>query len=181
MNLLLITEDENNHYVLIKDFNKFMYNQTKHKDKKHFCIYCLQNFTTEKILKNHSEICMVFNGKQAIEMPNKDNNKLEFNNFHKQLPVPFVIYADFEAITEKIHGCQPNDDKSYTETYQKHVDCSYGYKVVCCYDDKYSKPEQIYRGEKAVYKFMEAMLDEVKYRKKVMKKRIQQTTENDKR
>ena len=130
LNLLLITEDEKNHYVLIKDFNKFMYNQTKHKDKKHFCMYCLQNFTTEKTLKNHSEICMVFNGKQAIEMPNKDNNKLEFNNFHKQLPMPFVIYADFEAITEKIHGCQPNDDKSYTETYQKHVDCSYGYKVV---------------------------------------------------
>ena len=116
LNLLLITEDEKNHYVLIKDFNKFMYNQTKHKDKKHFCMYCLQNFTTEKIFKNHSEICMVFNGKQAIEMPNKDNNKLEFNNFHKQLPMPFVIYADFEGITEKIHGCQPNDDKSFTET-----------------------------------------------------------------
>jgi len=28
MNLLLITKNENNHYVLIKDFNKFMYNQT---------------------------------------------------------------------------------------------------------------------------------------------------------
>ena len=44
---------------------------------------------------------MVFNGKQAIKMPNKDNNKLEFNNFHKQLPMPFVIYADFEAIYRK--------------------------------------------------------------------------------
>ena len=31
MNLLLITKDENKHYVLIKDFNKFMYQQTKHK------------------------------------------------------------------------------------------------------------------------------------------------------
>ena len=103
-------------------------------------------------------------------MPTKDDNILKLNNFHKQLPVPFVIYADFEAITKKIHGCQPNDDKSYTEAYQKHIDCSYGYKVVCCYDNKYSKPEQIYRGEKAVYKFMAAMLDEVKYCKKVMKK-----------
>lgn len=84
--------------------------------------------------------------------------------------MPFVIYADFEAITEKIHSCRPNDDKSYTEAYQKHVDCGYGYKVVCCYDDKYSKPVQIYRGEKAVYKFMEAMLEEVKYCKKVMEK-----------
>ena len=113
---------------------------------------------------------MQVNGTQAIKMPAKNDNILKFNNFHKQLAVPFVIYADFEAITEKIHGCQPNDDKSYTEAYQKHVDCGYGYKVVCCYDNKYSKPVQIYRGEKAVYKFMEAMLEEVKYCKKFMKK-----------
>ena len=33
MNSLLITEDENKHYVLIKDFNKFVYNQTNHKEK----------------------------------------------------------------------------------------------------------------------------------------------------
>ncbi|XP_068691018.1 uncharacterized protein [Montipora foliosa] len=103
-------------------------------------------------------------------MPTKNEIILKFNNFHKQLAVPFVIYSDFEAITEKISGCQPNNDKSYTEAYQKHVDCGYGCKVVCCYDDKYSKPVQIYKGEKAVYKFMEAMLDEVKYCKKVIKK-----------
>ena len=44
MNLLLITEDEKKHYVLIKDFNKFMYSQSKHKERKHFCMYCLQCF-----------------------------------------------------------------------------------------------------------------------------------------
>ena len=170
MNLLLITENKNNHYVLIKDFNKFMYNQTKHKERKHFCMYCLQCFSSERVLTDHKENCIQVNGTQAIKMPTKDNSILKFNNFHKQLPVPFVIYSDFEAITEKIHGCQPNDDKSYTEAYQRHTDCGYGYKVVCCYDDKYTKPVQIYRGEKAVYKFMEAMLDEVKYCKKVMKK-----------
>ena len=170
MNLLLITENENKHYVLIKDFNKYMYDITKHKERKHFCMYCLQHFTSERVLNNHKENCIQLNGVQAIKMPTKDDNILKFNNFHKQLPVPFVIYADFEAITEKIHGCQPNDDKSYTEAYQRHTDCGYGYKVVCCYDDKYTKPVQIYRGEKAVYKFMEAMLDEVKYCNKIMKK-----------
>ena len=170
MNLLLITENENKHYVLIKDFNKFMYNQTKHREKKHFCMHCLQYFSSERVLTDHKENCIQVNGTQAIKMPDKNNNILKFNNFHKQLPVPFVIYADFEAITEKIHGCQPNDDKSYTEAYQRHTDCGYGYKVVCCYDDKYTKPVQIYRGEKAVYKFMEAMLDEVKYCKKIIKK-----------
>lgn len=28
------------------------------------------------------------------------------------MPVPFVIYADFEAITEKVPGCHPKDNKS---------------------------------------------------------------------
>ena len=44
VNLLLITKDEKKHYVLIKDFNSFMYDQSKHKERKHFCMYCLQFF-----------------------------------------------------------------------------------------------------------------------------------------
>ena len=56
------------------------------------------------------------------------------------------------------------------EAYQTHEDCGYGYKVVCCYDDKYSKYTRIYRGENAVYKFMEKMLEEVEYCKVVIKK-----------
>ena len=168
--MLLITKDENKHYVLIKDFNKFMYNQTKHKARKHFCMHCLQCFSSERVLNDHKVNCIQVNGVQAIKMPTKDNNILKFVNFHKQMRVPFVIYADFEAITEKIQGCQPKNDKSYTEAYQKHIDCGYAYKVVCCYDDQYSKPVQIYKGQKAVYKFMENMLDEVKYCKNTMKR-----------
>ena len=170
MELLLITKDKNKHYVLIKDFNKFMFNQTKHKNKKHFCMHCLQCFSSESVLNDHNGNCIQVNRTQAVKMPDKDNNILKFNNFHKQQAVPFVIYADFEAIIEKISGCKPNNNKSYTEAYQKHTDCGYGYKVVCFYDDKYTKPVQIYRGEGAVYKFMEKMLEEVKYCKKTMRK-----------
>ena len=140
MELLLITENENKHYVLIKDFNRFMYNQTKHKESKHFCMYCLQCFSSETVLTDHKDNCIIVNGTQAVKMPQKGNNILKYNNFHKQQQVPFVIYADFEAITEKISGCHPNNNKSYTEAYQKHTDCGFGYKLVCCYDDKYSKP-----------------------------------------
>ena len=90
----------------------------------------------------------------AIKMPKADD-MVYFKSYHKGLEVPFVIYTDFEAINEKVHGCQANNAKSYTESYQKHINCGYGHKVVCCYDDKYSKPVQIYRGENAVLKFME--------------------------
>ena len=48
MNLLLISDDEKNHYVYIKNFNRFMYRKTRNKNKKHFCMHCLQCFSKEK-------------------------------------------------------------------------------------------------------------------------------------
>lgn len=76
-----------------------------------------------------------------------------------------MIYVDFEAIIEKVSSCTPNNvnSDSYTEAYQKHKDYSYVYKVVCCCDDKYTKPVQSYRGEGGVNKLLHKMLDEVKY------------------
>ena len=183
INLLLITKDEKKHYVLIKDFNNFMYNQSRHKERKHFGMYCLQCFSSESILKKHTNNYLIINGKQAINMPKEGENILKFNNFHKQQAVPFEIYADFKAITKKVQGCKPDDDKSYTEAYQTHEDCGYGCKVVCCYDDKCSKPVQTFRGENAIYEFMEKMLEEVEYCKGIVKKRFNKPlkmTENDK-
>ena len=69
MNLLLITKDEKRHYILIKDFNRFKYNKSKHKERKHFCMYCLQCFSSESILVKHVNNCLTINGSQAINMP----------------------------------------------------------------------------------------------------------------
>ena len=91
MNLLLITTDEKKHYVLIKDFNAFMYKQSKHKGRKHFCMYCLQCFSSERILANHVNNCLTINGAQGINMPKQGENILKFNNFHKQLPVQGLL------------------------------------------------------------------------------------------
>ena len=88
---------------------------------------------------------MFIDCEQAVKMPKK-GNKVQFQNFHKQVPVPFVIYADFEAITEKLDSCLPDSNKSYTDKYQQYTACSYGYKLVCCYDDKYTKPVKTYWG-----------------------------------
>lgn len=51
------------------------------------------------------------------------------------------------------------------------------YNVVCCYDDKYTKPVQICRGENAVYKFMEKMLEEVQWCRKITKKHFNKARE----
>ena len=56
-NLLLIGEKVKRHYVLIKNFNTFMYDHTLHRGRKHFCCYCLQDFRTKTILKRHIKDC----------------------------------------------------------------------------------------------------------------------------
>ena len=173
--------EETTHYVYIKDFNRLMYNFTKHKGKKHFCRHCLQCFYSNESLAKHRVNCIAINGAQAIKMPEKytDKNGVErspcvyFKNHHKSLPVPFCIVADFECTTEKISGCQPPpmkkpkkgrlpEERSYTEKYQKHTACSFGYKVVCHYDQMYSGDVVIYRGEDCIERFMKCMFEEVK-------------------
>ena len=67
INLLLITKDEKKHYVPIKDFDRFMQNQSKHKERKHFCMYCLQCVKLESILMKHVKKCLTISGEQAIK------------------------------------------------------------------------------------------------------------------
>ena len=76
-------------------------------------------------------------------------------NYHKQLMAPIVIYADFECITEPIK----EEQEKQTVAYQEHKACGYGYKILCQYDDKYSKPYKGYRGENAIYKLIENLLE----------------------
>ena len=102
LNLLLIDE----HYVLIDDFNRFMFGITKNKDRKYFCMYCLRRYHTEEALNNHKEVCMVINGAQAVKMPiaSEKEKWMKFRNYKRQLMALFVIYADFESIVEKVEN-----------------------------------------------------------------------------
>ena len=65
LNLLLITEKDKSNSVFIKDFSRLMFSRTKHKDKKHYFMSCLQNFTTEETLTNHKKQWLLVNGCQA--------------------------------------------------------------------------------------------------------------------
>ena len=79
VDLLLLLEEGKRHYVLIKDFNTFMYDYTSHRGRKHFCRYCLQSFSTEEILKCHIKDCFKINSKQRIIM----HKKGEYVRFRK--------------------------------------------------------------------------------------------------
>ena len=162
VDLLLLIEDNRSHYVYIKDFNRFMFHKTKNKNKKWFCKNCLQCFSSENILIKHKKDCLSINGVQSVKV---EEGIIKFENYFKQLPVPFKIYADFECNLRDVEIYEG----SYTKKYHEHVPCSYAYKVVCI-DDRFSKPIVVYRGENAAYEFIKAILKEYKYCKKIMKK-----------
>ena len=161
MDLLLLFDNDKSHYVYIKDFDRFMFQKTKNKNKKWFCRSCLQCFSSKNVLTEHKEDCLIINGGQSVTL---EKGTIEFKKYFKQIPVPFKIYGDFEC-----NLGVTSYEGSYPKKYQHHVPCSFAYKTVCT-DDRFSKPIVVIRGENVAYEFIKALLKRYEYCKKVMKK-----------
>ena len=95
--------------------------------------------------------------------------RFRFKSFERKIKSPFVIYADFKSILVPEDNGKQNIDESYTNKYQKHVACSYGYKLVYA-EDKLSEPSRSYLGEDDVYNFINITIEEGKSFTDIMKK-----------
>ena len=137
LNLLLITEKDKSHYVFIKDFNRLMFSRTKHKDKKHYCMSCLQNLTT-KVPSNHKKQRLLINRCQAVKY---ESGIIKFTNYNKQIPIPFKIYADTECFLKRTKL----EEGEHTTKYQEHQPNSIGAKLVRI-DDRFTLPSIIFKG-----------------------------------
>ena len=111
------------------------------------------------------ENCLIINIKQSVK---SKSGSITFKNYFKQLTVLFKIYADFECLLKGVKSSDKNND-SYTEKHQDHVPCSFAYKVVCV-NNRFSKSVVLYRGKNAANRFIEAILEEYDYCKKMIKK-----------
>ena len=161
VNLFLYSQGTTGHYCLIKDLNKLLYDQNGHKYRMYYWRYCLHGFIRENLLQDHEPHCCQ-HGAQRVELQSEDIASLYFKDYHKQLKVLFVIYADFESITAKIDSVSPNPTKPSTEKYQHHQPCGFSY-VVVSEAEQYSKLPVVYRGEDAVAKFIECLETEQQY------------------
>ena len=139
-----------------------MFSITKHKDKKHHCMSCLQSFTTEEILSNHKKQCLLNNGCQAV---NYESGIIKFTNYNKQIPIFFKKYAgtDFFFKRTKIK------EGEYTTKYQKHQPNSVGAKLICI-DDRFTLPSIIFKGKDGINKFITWVLDKQKTTKHILTK-----------
>ena len=97
VDLLLIREEGKRHYVLIKDFNTFMYDDTLHRGRKYFCCYCLRAFSTDKILKYFVKDSFKMYGKQMIKMPKKDEYVI-LKNYERKIKFHDGFVKDFNTI-----------------------------------------------------------------------------------
>lgn len=166
INLLLISDEGgNSHYCWIKNFSRLVSQQITSRDgAKHFCFGCLHYFRTEQQLLRH----MQFDCNHVYtKLPTTDvvtdrlgnavpQNILKFENYHKQLKVPFVVYADFETIIKPLALAEPDPQKPFTIATCEHQPYSFAYLIKCSYDDNLSK-FQTYRGENVPTVFMQRL------------------------
>ena len=145
INLLLNSDEEKQHYCLIKSLSRLLSSQVSgHKESNSFCLNCLNYFPNEKKLKIHEEYCLK-NQAIKIEMP-EEGSFISFIHHNRSIKVPFVIYADFEAFTEEISTCEPNQRSSFTQKYQRHQPSGFCYKIVC-FDERYSQKPVLFRAK----------------------------------
>ena len=93
-----------------------------------------------------------------VEMPEEVKTKLTFHNHRKQLPAPYIIYADFEALTTTVERPELDPTKTNTQRIQHHEACSFSY-IVVRYDGQTEPPVE-YRGPNAVEHFLESLQEE---------------------
>ena len=87
------------------------------------------------------------------------------------MKAPYVIYADFECVLEKIAGCEPSQDASFTVKTERHVPCGFSYVVVRS-DGKLFGPFNYRGGGDAVYVFLTWLKNsEIEMREDMVSKR----------
>ena len=159
--LLLIERDGVKHYCLVKNPSRLLSRQISvHKGGTHICFRCLNPFWSHNSLEKHWEYCK--NNKAVkINMPEK-GTILKFKHHERSERVPFIIYADTEALIKEMQNCDPNPLNSYTKKYQKHEPISFSYYIKSFDDNVYKSKLRKYIGEDAMEKFVEWIEEDVK-------------------
>ena len=113
INFLLISEDDRQHYTAIKSLSRLLASRNpRHKCKQHFCMNCLQVL--------HLNTYCIDNEMVRVEMP-KLGSFIEFYDGQNQFKVPFMMYADFEAILAPIQSLSPDPSEPYTKEVNQHI------------------------------------------------------------
>lgn len=128
VNILLIEEGENSHYVLIRNLSRLFTSKTNHKTK-FICPHCLtKSFLTNELLDNHINSCANYSESEKkvcdVNVCMPLINIMKFENRQNKFKHPFHVVADFESTLTSVD----DDIETSTKKYQKHLQNSFGLK-----------------------------------------------------
>ena len=148
--LLRLYDAERSHYVLVRSLNALMRTGAQHAI---CCRRCLARFKTATALSahlKHSECSKKAGVQQQLPSASKDS-ACRFKSIRKQLPCPFVIYADSEAMLEP---CQAQQPSAKTAAYQEHTCTHIGAQLVSRYPELWQSEYVQFQGPKCAEDFL---------------------------
>ena len=159
--LLMMSDGEKWHYLVVKSLSGLFTGVTSNHfifisfyfifNFDFYCLNCFHSYRTKNKLDAHKKVCE--NHEYChIEMPNKDNNKIKYNQGVKSIKLPFIIYADLECLLEKIDTCYNNPEESSTTKINHHTPSGYSIFTHCSFDKSKNKLNY-YRGKDCMKRF----------------------------
>ena len=129
------------------------------KTKSNFARVFLHCFSSKNVLTEHKDICLSINGAQSLSK--KRNNWVQ--KLFQTNASSIFVYANSDHNLESVKSYEA----SYSKKYEDCILSSFAYKLVCV-DDRFSKPIVVFKVTNAAYKFIEPILKEYQYCKKVI-------------
>ena len=90
------------------------------------------------------------------QFPVEPINILKFKNYGNSLEVPFVIYADFEAILVEVD----DDENKSTRKLNKHVPCGFACLTTSSYEQYNKEKVVVYSGQDCMSRFFSHLNNE---------------------
>lgn len=159
----------NSHYLFVNDIDAFLTNynkQTKQSTKLFFCLNCLNGFHRKSTLQKHKHYCLQHKP-CVIKAPDKDSNKIKFNNFNNKFKSRYIGFFDFEAMLTKPKtkcdtcftqkGMNMCIHKATVEQDQKPI----SYSIIITDLDKKVIFNKYYTGVDCMDSFLETLINEI--------------------
>ena len=145
--------------------SRLVFGRTNHGHKNWICDYCLHPFSSQRVLDAHLPNCKIHKP-QSIVFP-EPGSCVEFLNTKREMPVPFVIYVDFESFLK------PADHERGTHTRVCDTHEPSGF---CCYRasryPEYCQEPYTYSGPGGMERFFEHIMQESRSIARILGKNV---------
>ena len=152
----------------IRHFSRLVGRQlNNHGHTVHCCRRCLHTYSSQELLDARTLDCC---HAQTTKFPKEP--RCRFTNIQKQLTAPFIVYADFESILQRLdddealdttHGAAVgggDEPIAASRFFQEHLPCSFAYNVVSRVVPDFSRPLVSHRGGYAGELFIRKLQEE---------------------